>query len=253
MDDSDPNNDGLGLWIKAASTLALLFLLAAGLLKASQMANREDPTYVAVASTPQGATDAALGSVRGVVVDEAGQPVPNLPVQWMAVVGELGPAWLGGSVMEGGRHRTVTDADGVFELRELTAGEGQVDICVDDHLASGKPLEGMSGQIEVRAGFVATEIQVEVRQVPMERILGGTVVDADGSPAAGISIKLSRGGGLFGGSFTATRTSSADGSFLFVAPTAGGPVTLEWDVPGGGENRWKLDDLGVDSLRILLP
>ncbi|MEM7518492.1 MAG: carboxypeptidase-like regulatory domain-containing protein [Planctomycetota bacterium] len=252
MENSDPNNDGLGMWIKVSSTLVLLFLLAAGLSKAARFANREDPAYVALGATSGAAVGREEGSVSGIVVDRAGKSVPNLPLDWLMEVGDVGPSVLGGSVMEGGKFQTVTNAEGEFEFTGLPVGEGQVGIDVDDHFADGKPLEGLSGRIEVRAGFAATEIRVEAREVPADRILRGTVVDAAGDPVGGMRVKLNRDGWIFSGQFMATQTTSADGQFLFIAPSAGGPITLEWAASAGSSNTWKLDDFGAENLRIIL-
>ena len=156
------------------------------------------------------------GSVLGRVVDEAGTPVAGATLR---ASGQRG-------MMFGGRspsRETVSDADGAFELRGLAEGEYSVSASLDGW-RGGRTEE----RLEVQDGMTRTGALITmVRGLEVT----GRVVMEDGSPAAGVPVRLTQAreasgserrgfwGGRDRGPERKDTTSASDGTFRFEALT----------------------------------
>ncbi|MHC4859902.1 MAG: carboxypeptidase regulatory-like domain-containing protein, partial [Planctomycetota bacterium] len=143
------------------------------------------------------------GSVEGRVVREDGTPVPGVPV-----VGDPLESWIPNV-------RATSGEDGAFALPGV--GPGAVDVYA---LGSGWVSEGVvkrrssrvnPTRIEVPAGGT---VEVVLTVVPAAKLIG-RVVDARGTPLAGVSITVETGRFWFGLRSTATEVTDRVGAFAF--------------------------------------
>lgn len=117
-----------------------------------------------------------LGSIRGVLRDEAGVPVA------------------GGVVKVRGRHfpYTLSDSQGAFELKGLLLGTHML------HAAGGPhaPRIGIAPEdaqpVAVPAGTVAAEVTLVLREYPS---ISGVVTDPEGNPVPGLTVRAEWGEG----------------------------------------------------------
>lgn len=135
-------------------------------------------------------------TVRGHVVDDAGIPAPNVVV---AARGKDQTRSLpeGTFSMRGQPNapsddefslRTVTGADGSFELEGLALGEQ-----VFWFQRSGEPWN-QSEPVESIAGGVTEGLVLTLATIGAERLILGRVVDPDGNPTDRASVRYRRGG-----------------------------------------------------------
>lgn len=144
-------------------------------------------------------------SVSGVVVGDAGRPVPGAAVERKAAsVGGFGPVVRAG----GGRGRATTDGDGRFVLEGLERGPMTISVSHPDY--------------EPADVDVDTTRDVEGLRVALSRggTLSGVVLHEDGSPVPKASVAaVAAGSDRFGGA--RSLTAGADGAFTFEGLPAG--------------------------------
>ena len=174
------------------------------------------------------------GNVRGRVLDPQGRPVAGMRVELFRTYGESG-------------HFLTTDADGRFSEKNIVPGlynlrarpivEGSILGRKAENLTPlpGSPAEGERWQwaptyfpstteigaaedIFVREGSDLAGLDIRLRAAPVYR-LRGVVADAEGKPAAGVSLMLLAEIGW--GAAEAEVKSGADGAFEFRSVRAG--------------------------------
>lgn len=135
---------------------------------------------VAISSLALGAMPAAgsvdrqaTGTIRGVVVDDRGNPVPQARVGVAA-----------GERYEGFLRTTMADAAGCFEFRDLTPGIYTLALSKDGYAntAFGQVLSGSSAMAIPLAADQRREIRA---RLPRAGVIAGIVTDETGAPQAG--------------------------------------------------------------------
>jgi hypothetical protein len=170
-------------------------------------------------------TDPALCAVAGMVVDEAGRPAAGVKVVWCAA--EAGDTGLWGSQLFRSTAEMVTGADGSFRFEPVSPVDGFVTIDGND-----LQVEGRSGELTPRPGFVATALQVVAKAIPASRRLSGRLQDPQGAPIAFAPIQVRAESWLT--EWQNLTTTDAEGRFELSGPWSGVGAELTW-LPVGGE------------------
>ena len=199
-------NKGLVIAVAAA----ILVIGALAVRRTGQL--RESPTYLPLATAAEG-----KGAVSGHLVREDGAPIEGISMTWMRRLDSL-------TTMGGGRSEP-SGPDGSFRIDDIEPGEGFVEIS-----AFHGSWDGESGLFEVLPGSEASAIVVRAELVDEERVTRGVALDEDGAPVVGATVTARRKR-LMSQSMTVVTTTS-DGSFEVVTPTAGGEFVLTMERPG---------------------
>jgi protocatechuate 3,4-dioxygenase beta subunit len=171
-------------------------------------------------------------TMRGVVVDPDGKPVPQTHV------------FLAQPLPGGGyRAQTVTsDASGRFEISGNVAGEGW--------LTAGSEPEGPhgpdDGRIRIRAGMEEMRLEIPWPKVPEPRSgeadLKGVVEDESGRPVGGATVDI--------GYPYKQACTDEKGAFTMVRPVT--PTLLEVAAPGFATRYVPLGKPGTETVRVVL-
>ncbi len=146
-------------------------------------------------------------SLRGVVVDEAGDPIAHARVEVRSTLDEPAPPWT-----------ATTDDDGRFTLTSLRPGPQRVEVVAEGYERIGQRLDSRTDE----------EVRVVLRRTGA---IAGQVLGPDGRPHAGATVVLA-GSGVWP---PRSLDSGPDGNFSFEG------------VPGGiYEVRARHDDLVAD-------
>jgi hypothetical protein len=163
-------------------------------------------------------------SVAGLVVDEAGEPVPGVTVTELIQ-----------------RRRTTTSAEGTFTLEGLRQGPAR--------LRAGDLLFGAaSARLQLEPGEARTGVILTLVSGPG---IGGVVVDDAGSPVAGASVKAQREG-TWGPPAWGRLTTEADGSF-FLCGLEMARFTIIARREGPFQEVSAPCEIGQHDLRLVLP
>jgi len=137
--------------------------------------------------------------VSGVVVDTSGAPLPDVGVRLLASDSEEG--------------RCTTDAHGAFSCGSLQGGKTYTPVVMPGDNAT-RPYPGTAPAIAVAADATVTGLVLAVD--PRTLSIAGTVVDAQGSPAADVRVRAS-GTGIDHDPWVAVPTAitDTDGRFRF--------------------------------------
>jgi RNA polymerase sigma factor (sigma-70 family) len=168
---------------------------------------------------------AAGARVRGVVRDEAGQPVAGAEV----VVGEVG---------DFARVRQRSATDGSYELRSLPAGEIAI---LAQHAGHGR------AEARVRTESGATSVHDLVLSPGL--VLQGRVEDENGAPVAGAYVTCLGGNGE---PWRASRRSDADGGFRAVGCPPGDLLSIDVHAKGFADLRRSGIAAGATVVRLRL-
>ena len=154
------------------------------------------------ASPPPPAAEAQARLTLRVVWDQDGAPLPNVPLQLVPVRSDVDPIF---DPIDG-----ITGADGVCALS--VSGDGSFRV---------EAIGGLRKVVDLRRGTtVSAELRVPSVEQPVQQVRGH-VVHADGAPAHGAQIVVSRSGGL-----EVMVAGVADAAGRFELPAVGGWVLV---------------------------
>ena len=184
-------------------------------------------------------------TIRGVVVDERGAPVPGADV-WLSEK-------LVGSEFSAIDHTpTVTDDQGRFELAGLRMDAGYVRARTDSRrLASYWQGPGPHGH-RVARDMPATIEDVRLALAPGETV-GGRLVDAAGAPVAGAAVRLSYVTGRTSVTGQEAVWSDAQGRFAFHGLPPIEYPSVRVDAPGFAPHEARLGREGGTDATIRVP
>ena len=209
--------------------IACVFIVAAALLVAFGPA--------ALASDEPGC-QGNCGVISGVVVDDTGQPVADLPLAVFSVLGSELPA------LDRLTHRsnTSSDADGTFRVEELEAGAYAIQVGYVRFSEAGvayrvvaielpQPVLSLMPLVTVGDGYESEGVVVTVARLAR---ISGTVWLASGPPAARQIVRLLHVGGdastASGMTARGLRQTGSHGGYSFIVDKAGSyRISARWE------------------------